>query len=93
MDAGERRVPAGAERYVPGPHSGPPRCQALADPVLVGLSEKEARIAKEKELGVYKEQKVGAHLPFSFRGKPQAGCQRVLRVPILPPIQLVTVRG
>lgn len=33
---------------------------ALADPALVGLSEKEARIAKEKELGIYKEHKVGA---------------------------------
>lgn len=40
---------------------------ALADPALVGLSEKEARIAKEKELGVYKEHKVGASW---CRGQP-----------------------
>lgn len=34
---------------------------------LVGLSEKEARIAKEKELGIYKEHKVGRTL---VQGRP-----------------------
>lgn len=41
---------------------------------LLGLSEKEARIAKERELGVYKEHKVGPSLcPGPVSACPPAG--------------------
>lgn len=41
--------------------------------LLVGLSEKEARIAKEKELGIYKEQKVGPSAAGEESGPPVPG--------------------
>lgn len=39
---------------------------------LLGLSEKEARIAKERELGIYKEHKVGA--PLQGPERTPLGC-------------------
>ena len=44
------------------PH--PPRCPGAPAllTLLLDLSEKEARIAKERELGIYKEHKVGRRL-------------------------------
>lgn len=55
MDGGELRLPEGAERWV----CAAATTNANAAHRFFLLPEKEAKVAKEKELGIYKEKKVG----------------------------------